>query len=139
MARNAVISIGTGYSPKTLLPLFCEAEQTDTPHSAGRVLAHDGVGVVLEVKCRSCGQKQEYILSQLPGGFQVYQVRITGEDGPHLPDSMRPVPFLEESFEVVATSLQDAHERAEFACSVRFAGQLVRYYINGEEHLNERF
>ncbi|TGD81720.1 hypothetical protein [Hymenobacter wooponensis] len=139
MARNAVISTGTGYSPKNLLTLFCEAEQATTPHTGGRVMARTVAGVVVAVRCRRCGLVQEHTLSRLPDGLLVYRVRITGEDGPHLPDSMRPLPFLEESFEVVAASLQDAHERAEFACSLRFAGHLVCYYINGEEHLNERF
>ncbi|WP_167856906.1 hypothetical protein [Hymenobacter aquaticus] len=139
MARNSIISTGTGYSPHNLLTLFCEAEQTDTPHTGGRVLGRTATGVAVAVRCRRCGHVREHTLSPLPEGLQVYQVRITGEDGPHLPDSMRPLPFLEESFEVVAASLQDAHERAEFASSLRFAGHLVRYYINGEEHLNERF
>jgi hypothetical protein len=49
------------------------------------------------------------------------------------------VPYLEEEFEVVATSLQDAHERASFAHAMRLEGQLVLYYINGELHANEQF
>ena len=66
-------------------------------------------------------------------------MRITGEDGPHLPDELRPLPYLEESFSVVATSPQDAHERAEFAHSLRLAGHFTQYYINGGLHLDERF
>jgi hypothetical protein len=139
MARKSVVSIGTGYFPQTFMPLFCVKDQADTPHSAGRVLARSASGIHLLVKCRWCGLMSEQTLAELPAGQYLYSVRVTGEDGPHLPDSMRPIPYLEESFEVFGTSLQDAHERAEFAHSMKFAGHLVCYYINGEHHLDERF
>lgn len=139
MARTPVIATGTGHTPYALLLLFCATEQVDTPHSAGRVLSRSASGIHLEVKCRRCGKNQEHVLSQLPEGYRPYQVRVTGEDGPHLPDSMRPIPYLEEEFEVIGRSLQDAHDKAEFTHSLPFAGHLARYYINGELHLNERF
>lgn len=137
MSHSSALSIG--YTPKTFQHWFCAKEQTTTPHVAGRVLSQDAVGIHLQARCRRCGFAHEQILDEFPEGHRLYQVRITGEDGPHLPNSMRPVPHLEETFCVVATSAQDAHERAEFSHTLRFAGQLVCYYIDGELHLDDRF
>lgn len=139
MALTRIISTGVGYYPKTFMPLVCAKEQQVTPHSAGRVVGSDASGISLQVKCRSCGAETVYHTAQLPEGYRVYQVHITGEDGPHLPAELRPLPYLEESFAVVATSLQDVHERAEFAHSLRLAGHLTQYYIDGVLHLDERF
>lgn len=139
MATIATIETGRGYYPKTFLPLYCTTDQAITPHAAGRVLARRGGEVEIQTWCRKCRSGVVYITDELPEGYQVYQVRITAEDGPHLPAEFRPLPYLEEEFEVVATSPQDAHERAEFAHSLRLSGQLTRYYVNGEVHLDERF
>ncbi len=139
MARTRILSTGTAQGPKIVLTLRCAKEQVETPHWAGRVTRQDASGIRLEVRCRRCGATAEHLLSQLPEGHQVYQVRVTGEDGPHLPAEMRPLPYLEESLCVLATSAQDAHERAEFAHSLPLAGHLTKYYIDGELHLNERF
>lgn len=139
MARNLISSVGTGYSPATFLSLYCPTEQTETPHSAGRVLEHTGDVVRLVVRCRNCMSEYDFTLKSIPAGVRIYRVYVTGEDGPHLPDTKRPLAFLEEKFEVVAASPQEAHECAEFAHSLSFAGHLVKYYIDGELHLNERF
>lgn len=139
MARTRTLSTGIVQVPKTFMMLFCAAEQLETPHLAGRVISEDAPGVRLKVRCRRCGAVTGLQLPQLPEGHRVYQVRITGEDGPHMPAEYRPLPYLEESFSVVATSAQDAHERADFAHTLRLAGQLTRYYIDGLLHLDERF
>lgn len=139
MARSSIIATGQGITPRTFQVLFCATEQALTPHSAGRLLAQDEAGISIEVKCRRCGNHSVYATPQLSDGYHVYQIRITGEDGPHLPAALRPLPYLEEAFAVVARSLQDAHERAEFACRLPFTGHLTHYYIDGELHLNERF
>ena len=139
MALTRIISTGVGYYPKSFMRLPCAKEKQATPHAAGRVANSDASGISLQVKCRSCGTESIYQMEQLPEGYQVYQVRITGEDGPHLPQELRPLSYLEESFSVVAASAQDAHERAEFAHSLRLAGHLTQYYINGALHLDERF
>ena len=139
MSRTRTISTGTFHRPKTFLSLLCAVEQLETPHSAGRVMSQDSSGIRLEVRCRRCGTPAEHLLPQLPEGYQIFHVRITGEDGPHMPAEYRPLPYLEESFSVVATSAQDAHERAEFARTMRLAGHLTRYYIDGTLHLDERF
>lgn len=139
MATLNLNNEGRGYSPKTFVLLYCMNDGALTPHSAGRVLKAQGTELEIEVKCRKCGTKAVYVTDQLPDGYQVYSVRLTGEDGPHLPADMRPLPFVEESFSVVATSLQDAHERADFAHSIKFSGHLVHCYINSELHLDERF
>ncbi|SHJ40948.1 hypothetical protein SAMN02745146_3069 [Hymenobacter daecheongensis DSM 21074] len=139
MAHTRILSTGVGHTPKGFLSLHCTSEQQATPHSSGRVIAKGESGISLQVKCRSCGADSVYQMEQLPQGYQVYQVRITGEDGPHLPKELRPLPYLEESFSVVAVSAQDAHERAEFAHSLRLAGHLTQYYIDGTLHLDERF
>jgi hypothetical protein len=133
------ISTGTGYTPRTFLHLYCAAEQAITPHVAGRVLARHGIEIEIQAWCRKCRAQVLYITDALPAGYQIYKVRITAKDGPHLPAEFRPVPYIEEEFEVVATSIQDAHERAEFAHSMRLEGQLVLYYIDGELHADERF
>ncbi len=133
------VSSGTGYAPKTFLHLYCTTDQAITPHAAGRVVARHGGELEVQTWCRKCRTNVLYITDELPPGYQVYRVRITAEDGPHLPAEFRPVPYLEEEFEVVATSLQDAHERASFAHAMRLEGQLVLYYINGELHANEQF
>jgi len=78
-------------------------------------------------------------VDELPAGYRTYRVCIVGEDNPSLPESMRSLPRLQEELIVPGSSRQDAKERAEFACSLRFSGQLVRYFIEGEEHLDERF
>lgn len=139
MASKAIASIGTGHHPKTFLSLYCTTDQAITPHAAGRVLARHGAELEIQTWCRKCRAQVSYITDELPAGYQVYLVRVTGEDGPHLPAELRPVPYLEEEFEVVATSPQDAHERADFAHSLRFTGHLTHFYINGEVHLDERF
>lgn len=132
-------SEGTGYYPKTFVSLYCTTDQAVMPYAAGRVLARRGAALEIQTWCRRCRAKLVYITDELPTGYQVFQVRITAEDGPHLPAELRPVPYLEEEFEVVATSPQDAHERADFAHSLRLSGQFTQYYINGELHLDERF
>lgn len=139
MANIPTVETGRAYSPTTFLSLYCTADQAITPHTAGRILARRGTELEIQTWCRKCRAQRVYITDELPAGYQVYQVRVTGEDGPHLPAEFRPVPYLEEEFEVVATSPQDAHERADFAHSLRFAGHLTRFYINGEVHLDERF
>ncbi len=139
MVNPAAAPTGRGFYPKTFICLYCTTDQAITPHAAGRVLARRGTELEIQTWCRKCRAKVTYITDELPAGYQVYQVRITGEDGPHLPAEFRPVPYLEEEFEVVATSPQDAHERAEFAHSLRLSGHLTHYYVNGELHLDERF
>ncbi|MFD2786208.1 hypothetical protein [Hymenobacter rubripertinctus] len=139
MALTRIISTGSGYSPKAFILLPCAKEQQLTPHTAGRVTNSDASGISLQVKCRSCGAESVYQTAQLPEGYRMYEVRVTGEDGPHLPASLRPLPYLEESFSVVATSPQHAHEQAEFGHSLPLAGHLAKYYIDGALHLNERF
>ncbi|WP_170865306.1 hypothetical protein [Hymenobacter psychrotolerans] len=114
-------------------------DQEIIPHSAGKVLSRNGDTIAIAVHCRKCGRQAIYATDQLPDGYQVYHIRVTGEDGPHLPDEFRPIPYVEEEFEVVGSSLQDAHERAEFACTLRFQGHRTTWIINGLEHLDERF
>lgn len=130
--------MNTSYS-KTFTHLFCRSEQCLTPHWAGRVLGRTEDGLELELHCRRCGHKSSCEVDILPTSHRVYQVRVTGEDHSALPARMRPLPWLEESFAVVATSAQHAHEVAELAHRTRFGGHLVKYYVNGELHLNERF
>ena len=130
---------GKGYYPKTFQQLPCSKEQILTPHAAGRVVSIEDNIFNIQVSCRVCRAQHTYSSRQLPTGYQVYQVRITGEDGPHLPTEFRPVPYVEESFEVIATSSQDAHERAELAHKLNLQGQLTHFYINGTLHLDERF
>lgn len=139
MARIRILSTGTAQRPQTFLSLRCAVEQLETPHSTGRITARDDSGIRVEVKCRRCGATAEYLLPRLPEGYRVYQVRVTGEDGPHLPAELRPLPYLEESFEVMAGSPQEAHERAEFAHSLRLTGHLTQYYLDGVLHPDERF
>lgn len=130
---------GIGFRPASFVQLFCMHDQEVTPHAAGKVLARSGDAVESAVRCRKCGQQAIYATDLLPTGYQVYQVRVTGEDGPHLPDELRPLPYIEEEFEVVGNSLQDAHERAEFACTLRFQGHRTTWLLNGLVHLDERF
>ena len=130
---------GTGSRAATFADLFCERDQQITPHAAGKVLSSNGGTVEIAVYCRQCGLQAVYATNQLPAGYQVYHVWVTGEDGPHLPDEFRPVPYVEEEFDVVGVSMQDAHERADFAHSLHLTGHLTKFYINGELHLDERF
>jgi len=130
---------GTGFQAATFAELFCERDQHITPHAAGKILSLTGGMVEMAVRCRRCGLQAVHAMDQLPAGYQVYHVRVTGEDGPHLPAELRPVPYVEEEFDVVGASPQDAYERAEFAHSLRLTGQLTRFYLNGEVHLDERF
>lgn len=139
MGRDHSFLEGTGYLPKTFLHLYCMRDQAITPHAAGRVLMRQGEEIEIQTWCRKCRSRSSYITDGLPEDHQIYQVRITAEDGPHMPAEFRPLPYLEEQFEVVASSPQDAHERAGFSHSLRLAGQLTQYYINGELHLDERF
>ncbi|RSK24920.1 hypothetical protein [Hymenobacter metallilatus] len=130
---------GTGFRAGTFVQLYCIHDQAITPHSAGRVVDQAGGMIEIAVRCRKCGTQAIYATDQLPEGYQIYHIRITGEDGPHLPDELRPVPFVEEEFDVPGTSLQNAHERADFAHQLKLSGHLTRIYINGELHLDERF
>ena len=132
-------NIGTGFRPATFIQLFCMRDQTITPHSGGKVLSHNGGTIEIAVRCRKCGEQAIYATDQLPKDYRVYHVRVTGEDGPHLPDEFRPLSFVEEEFEVVGCSDQDAHERAEFACTLRFQGHKTTWFIDRTEHLDERY
>ena len=93
----------------------------------------------MAVRCRRCGREDVYSTDDLPAGYEIYHVRVTGEDGLLLPEHLRPLPYMEEEFAVPGNSAQDAHERAEFACALRFQGHLTTWYINGSIHLDERF
>ncbi|RSK38984.1 hypothetical protein [Hymenobacter perfusus] len=130
---------GTGFQTATFIPMLCTHDQKVTPHSAGKVLSRDGVMIEVELRCRICGLEVIYATDQLPDGYQIYHIRVTGEDGPHLPAEFRPLAYIEEEFEVVGNSLQDAHERAEFACTLRFQGHRTTWFIDGATHLDERF
>jgi hypothetical protein len=117
---------GHGMWATTFAHLYCTQDQAITPHAAGRITTRTGKRYEIAVRCRTCGQEAVYTASQLPEGYSIYAIRVTGEDGPHLPVGLRPVPFLEESFEVVG-------------CTLRFQGQRTIWYVNGKEHLDERF
>ena len=105
------------------------------------MLAQQGNLVAVELHCRKCGAKIQYSTQSLPAGYQVYQVRVTGEDNSELLAEFRPQPlvFLEEEFAVVGSSAQQAHEAAEFATALRLKGHLARWFVNGELHPDERF
>lgn len=128
-------------SSKTFIELYCLREQTITPHRAGRVLEQHGPLVKLELYCRQCGAKVMHETDELPVGYRIYRVRVTGEDNPSLPVEFRPqpLPYIEEEMEIAATSAQHAHELAEYAQLSRFKGHLVKWYVDGLLHLDERF
>ena len=139
MARKYLNVVeGTGETPKTFIDLFCAKEHKVTPHWAGKI-EQEGGELRIQMRCRKCGTTSLYVTDELPAGYAVYDVTITGEDGPHLPEQLRPVPYLEEKLQVIGTSEQDAHQRAQFAHSLKFGGQLMKIYINGELHLDERY
>ncbi len=93
----------------------------------------------VDLHCRRCGNHVEHITNRLPDGYHAYHIRVTGEDGPHLPDEFRPLPYLEEEFLVVGRSNQDAYERAAFACGLHFSGHKTTWYVDGSEWRDERF
>jgi hypothetical protein len=129
------------FHPKTFTKAFCAQDQATTPHCAGMVLAQRESLVEVELHCRKCAAKVLYSIDKLPEGYRVYQVRVTGEDNPILPPSIRsqPLPYLEEEFAVVAASAQGAHEAAEWATGLTFKGHSVRWYIDGTFHPDDRF
>lgn len=124
---------------RAFIDLFCLKDQCLTPHRAGRVLAQWGPVIELELHCQKCRTVVRYETDELPAGYRLYQVRITGEDNPADLAEFRPHPFLEEELAVVASSSQEAHGLADLATSLRFTGHLMRHYIDGVLHLNERF
>ena len=128
-------------TPGTFIHLFCRKDQCLTPHRAGRVLSQQWPMVKLELYCRRCGTKVLYETDELPASHRTYRVRITGESNPDLPAEFcsEEASFLEEEITVVAGSTQEAHETADFATSLRFSGHLVRHWVDGELHLDERF
>ena len=130
---------GIGFRAATFAELFCMRDQQITPHSAGKVLSRNGDTVEIAVRCRKCRLQTSHSTSQLPASYQLYHIRVTGEDGPHLPDEFRPIPYVEEEFYLVGISPQDAHERASFTHSLHLNGHLTKFYIDGKLHPDERF
>jgi hypothetical protein len=130
---------GSRYPPRTFIQLYCKCHNGPTPHSAGRIALQEDSNIRIDLRCRRCGNRFDHTTSRLPDGYRPYHILVTGEDGPHLPAELRPLPYLEEEFLVVGCSNQDAYERAAFACELRFSGHKTTWYIDGNEWRDERF
>ena len=116
---------------------LCRREQQLTPHLTVRVLIETLGGWVLAMRCYRCGEVSTHVMDQLPDGMRVYAVRVVGEAGP---DPLgTPLPGFEEEFLTIGSSRQDAFERSLFGREVKAAGQLVRTYLDGVEHFDERY
>lgn len=111
---------------------------TPTPHLVTRVLAVDAAGLRLAVRCTRCGTAGSYTAPELPGGMEMYAVRVVGEAGLD-PLTGQPLPGFEEEFTTIGSSRQDAYERSLFGRETRAAGQFVRTYLDGVEHRDERW
>ncbi len=93
---------------------------------------------MLTQRCCRCGEISTRVADQLPDRMRVYTVRVVGEGGPS-PLGGAPLPGFEEEFLTIGSSRQDAFERSLFGREVKAAGQLVRTYLDGEEHRDERY
>ncbi len=115
----------------------CRREQQLTPHLTVRVLAETPGGWVMARRCCLCGESSTWVADQLPAGMRVYAVRVVLEAGPHVLTG-EPLAGAEEAFRTIGSSRQDAYERSLFGRELRPVGQLVRTFLDGKEHLDER-
>lgn len=69
--------------------------------------------------------------------MRVYAVRVVLEAGPHVLTGEL-LAGAEEEFRTIGSSRQDAYERSLFGRELQPVGQLVRTFLDGKEHLDER-
>lgn len=68
----------------------------------------------------------------------LFKVKVVREPGAN-PVTGQFVEYSEQELEIEADTLQAAHKLADYLCTLSFSGQVRRTFINGKEHLDERF
>jgi len=129
---------GSLTKPKPYQTLYCTRDNQLTAHYVVRVLAKRSTETELALCCSRCGLAITYVTDRLPDGLRIHAIHVVAEAGPD-PVSGQLLPSFEEDFLTLGASRQDAYERSLLGRKIAARGQVVRTFIDGAEHLDERF